>query len=64
MIVIICYATKDTPLGKMQVSKRMTVKEATLYYDQNLKDKVIFAYLRKFDGWHNRLYKWLKKEEV
>ncbi len=62
MKVKVHWKTKDTPKGKVHVSKEMTVKEAQKFYDENLKSTAIKAYLI-LDGWHSRIYKYLKKEE-
>jgi hypothetical protein len=63
MNVNICYRTKDMPDTKIKVvQKSMTVKEAQIYYDKELKGKVIYCCLRYFDGWHYVIKKVLYDE--
>lgn len=52
MNIELCYRTKDMPDTRIKVvQKQMTVKEAQIYYEKELKGKVILVYLRYFDKW-------------
>ena len=64
MRVDLCFKTEDTPEGKIRIIAHFpTVKEAEAYYREMLEGKVTEAYLRKFDGWHHRVYKHLFRKE-
>jgi len=56
MYVNLCWRTKDTEKGKIYVSKRMTIKDAMLKFKE-IENTATRAYLRYFDGWHNRIHK-------
>jgi len=64
MYVEICWKTEKTPKGKIYISKRMMVKEAMKKYKKEIEPQAIKAYLRHFDGWHNRLYRTLREDNA
>jgi hypothetical protein len=63
MYVNLCYRTPNMPKNKIKVVReRMTIKEAEEYYNEKLKGKVSYAYLRYFKDWSYRTHKVLYKE--
>jgi len=63
MKVELKYKTKDTPEGKiMNINNKFTVKTARAYYKRFIEMKATEAYLTYFDGWHDKVYKILKKK--
>ena len=51
MIVKLYYKTIDTPAGKINVRRNITMKEADGFFREN-KQKIIRAYVKYSDGWH------------
>jgi len=64
MYVQLCWKTKDTPKGKIHISKDMTVKEAMKKYKEEIESHATKAYLQYFDRWHWRIHKMLKEEKT
>ncbi len=62
MQVQLCWRTKDTLVGKMHISRNLTVKQAMELYKDREPD-IINAFLRRFDGLRWQLYKTLKDKK-
>ncbi len=63
MKVRLCWKTeKDIKERTVNVSPVMTVKEAMKAYKE-IEPRSVIAYLRRWDGWRNRIYKILKEKE-
>lgn len=61
MYVELCWKTKDTKKGRINVSQRMTIGEAMKRYKEEIEPKATVAYLRRFDGTHHIIHKRLKR---
>ena len=61
MNVKIAYIDADPPESKVRRTKTMTIKEARIYYETYLKDKVTMASLIHFSGYHYYHHSWLKE---
>ena len=60
MYVKLCWKSKDTKKGTINVSKEMTIKEAKKVYKEQVEEIATVAYLRYWDGWRTRIHKTLK----
>lgn len=62
MRIQLCYKTKDTAKGKVICMDFTRIKDAMAVWNNEISEKAIIGYLRKWDTWNYIVIKVLKEE--